>query len=202
VDRPYALITRILCVGLVLGADMVYAQSPERAAPSAQSGAAEAMALGPQQAALGNLLGTWDVEIVLADGSKPAQHSKGKADYSWVVSGRWLGCHLSGTVLGLPFEQFTILGYDSYAKNIVEVSVESADNSMLLSRGPAGAPNQAVTALFGELDEYTTGTLHSPYKVLLRTINRNRHVTTISGFDGNGNDIKKIEFTFSRAKGP
>jgi hypothetical protein len=157
------------------------------------------MTLGPQQAALGAFLGNWDVAIVLSDGSKPAQHSKGHAEYSWVIKGRWLGCHLTGKILGAPYEQFTILGYDSYAKNIVEVAVESADNSMLLSRGPTAGPDQAVIALFGELDEYTSGVLHSPYKVVLKHVDRDRHAVTILGFDSADKEVKKIEFNFSRA---
>lgn len=164
-------------------------------------GAAEAMALGAQQKELGALLGEWDVDIVLSNGATPAQHSKGKAQYSWVVNGRWLGCHLTGTMLGLPYEQFTILGYDSYARNVVEVAVESADNSMLLSRGSAAPPNQALTVLFGELDEYTTGVLHRPYKVVLNRVSPNRHVVEIVGFDDSGKEVKKLQFTFSRKDG-
>jgi hypothetical protein len=201
-DGRYSLAKYILCVGLVLSAGTTRAQTRHADAAASRSGAAEAMALGPQQAALGALVGTWDVDIVLSDGSKPAQHSKGKAEYSWVITGRWLGCHLTGEMLGFPYEEFTILGYDSYAKNIVEVAVESLDNSMLLSRGPTSGPNQPVTALFGELDEYTAGVLHSPYKVVLKHVNRDRHVTTILGFDTSGNEVKKVQFTFSRARAP
>jgi len=197
----FSLVKGLLCLGLILGAGTAQAQSREVSSPSARSAAAEAMALGPEQAALGNLLGAWHVDIVLADGSKPAQHSKGKAEYSWVVRGRWLGCHLTGEMLGLPYEQFTIVGYDSYAKNIVQVAVESVDNSMLLSRGPTSGPNQ-VTALFGELDEYTAGVLHRPYKVLLRRVSPDLHVSTVFGFDTQGNDVKKVEFTFKRARSP
>jgi hypothetical protein len=200
-DRRYSLVICIL-FSLVLSSSTAFAQSRHAEAPPPQSGPAEAMALGPQQAALGALLGTWDVDIVLSDGAKPAQHSKGKAEYSWVITGRWLGCHLTGTMLGFPYEEFTILGYDSYAKNIVEVAVESLDNSMLLSRGPTSGPNQAVTALYGELDEYTAGVLHSPYKVVLKNINPDTHVTTVLGFDNSGNEVKKVEFTFSRARRP
>jgi Protein of unknown function (DUF1579) len=189
-------------MALMFSASMTHAQSQHADTPPSRSGPAEAMALGPQQAALGALLGAWDVDIVLSDGSKPAQHSKGKADYSWVITGRWMGCHLTGEMLGFPYEEFTILGYDSYAKNIVEVAVESLDNSMLLSRGPTSGPNQAVAALFGELDEYTAGVLHSPYKVVLKNINPDRHVTTILGFDSGGHEVKKVEFTFSRARSP
>jgi hypothetical protein len=201
-DRRYSLARYILCVGLALSASATRAQSRPADAPPSRSGAGAAMALGPQQAALGALLGTWDVDIVLSDGSKPAQHSKGKAEYSWVIAGRWLGCHLTGEMLGFPYEEFTILGYDSYAKNIVEVAVESLDNSMLLSRGPTSGANQPVTTLFGELDEYTAGVLHSPYKVVLKNVNRDRHVTTILGFDNSGKEVKKVEFTFSRGRSP
>ena len=201
-DRRYSLVKCILCAGLALSALTTHAQSqPADTAPS-RSGAAEAMALGPQQAALGALSGSWDVDIVLSDGSKPAQHSKGKAEYSWVISGRWMGCHLTGQMLGFPYEEFTILGYDGYARNLVEVAVESLDNSMLLSRGPTSGPNQPVSALYGELDEYTAGVSHSPYKVVLKNISRDRHVTTILGYDNAGKEVKKVEFTFSRARSP
>jgi hypothetical protein len=198
---PCRFIKGILLVGLLLNAG-VYAQSRDAGIPPSRSGAADAMALGPQQAALGSLVGTWDVDIVLADGSKPAQHSKGRAEYSWVVAGRWLGCHLTGRMLGFPYEQFTILGYDSYAKNIVEVAVESVDNSMLLSRGTASEPNQPMTALYGELDEYTSGVLHRPYKVVLKRVSADRHVSTVLGYDDSGKEVKKLELTFSRARSP
>jgi hypothetical protein len=70
---------------------------------------------------------------------------------------------------------------------------------MLLSRGPTAGPDQAVTALFGELDEYTSGVLHSPYKVVLKQVNRDQHAVTILGFDSSGKEVQKIEFNFSRA---
>ncbi len=188
--------------GIVLALIATLAHPQTRAAEgeSSRAGVAEAMALGPQQAALASLLGTWDVGIALSTGAKATQHSKGKAEYSWVVKGRWLGCHLTGQMLGLPYEQFTILGYDSYAKNVVQVAVESVDNSMLLSRGPTSGPDQPTTVLFGELDEYTTGTLHLPYKVVVKRLSPDRHTTAIFGFDDAGNEVRKVEFSFSRSK--
>jgi hypothetical protein len=117
-----------------------------------------------------------------------------------VVKGRWLGCHLRGQMLGAPYEQFTILGYDSYARNTVEVAVESLDNSMLLSRGAALQSDQPVTMLLGELDEYTSAVLHRPYKVLLKRVSPDRHVVTVLGFDDSGHEVPKVEFRFSREK--
>lgn len=183
---------------LLLSCACVQGQTAHSGEIALRSAATEAMTLGPQQQQLAAFVGRWDVEIVLSNGATPAQHSHGKADYSWVIKGRWLGCHLVGEMLGAPYEQFTILGYDSYARNTVEVAVESVDNSMLLSRGAALQPS--TTMLFGELDEYTSGVLHRPYKVLLQRVSPDRHVVTILGFDDSGNEVKKIEFRFSREK--
>jgi hypothetical protein len=176
------------------------ADAQPQQAESETARAAEAMALGPQQTQLAGYLGNWDVEIVLSTGAAAAQHSKGKAQYYWVVKGRWLGCHITGAIFGQPYEQFTIFGYDSYAKDLVEVSVESADNAMLLSRGERKDANQPVTALFGELDEYTTGVLHRPYKVVLHQLTPNRHVTEVWGLDASAPGVKKIAFTFTRSR--
>ena len=114
-----------------------------------------------------------------------------------------------GTLAGLPpdgpdarasYEQFTILGYDSYAKNVVQVAVESVDNSMLLSRGPSSGPDQPTTVFYGELDEYSTRALHLPYKVIVKRLGPDRHTTAIFGFDAAGNEVRKVEFAFSRAR--
>jgi uncharacterized protein DUF1579 len=199
-SRKYVFIRCVLSVSFVLGSGYAaHAQSGGKAPAAPPSAAMEAMALGPQHAALGALVGNWDVDIVLGDGAAPAQHSKGKAEYAWVVKGRWLGCRLTGSIFGAPYEQFTILGYDSYAKNIVEVSVESADNSMLMSRGSFADPGQPVTSLFGELDEYTSGVLHQPYKVVLNRVSADKHITTIVGFDDAGKEVKKLQLTFHRS---
>ncbi len=154
-----------------------------------------ASALGPQQAALARYLGRWDVDIALPGASV---HSKGTAEYSWVIDGRWLGCRIKGTMLGQPFEEFTILGYDSYARQVVEVSVESADNAMATARGSEAGSMQATSVLFGELDEYLSGSLHRPYKVVMRWLNARRHVTEVWDLGAGEKPIEKVVFTFTR----
>jgi uncharacterized protein DUF1579 len=198
-QKKYLFIRCVLSVSFVLGGGpAAHAQSRGQPPATPVSGAVEATVLGPQHAALAALLGNWNVQIVLGDGAAPAQHSTGKAEYAWVVKGRWLSCRITGSIFGEPYEQFTIVGYDSYAKNIVEVSVESVDNSMLMARGPFANPNQSVTSLFGELDEYSSGVLHQPYKVVWNRLSADRHITTIVGFDDAGKEVRKLQLTFSR----
>lgn len=196
-----------LASALCMGAVTPTTRAAPPASPQASSDAAAQQAveariraaseLGPQQAALARYLGRWDVDIALPGVSA---HSKGTAEYSWVIDGRWLGCRIKGTMLGQPFEEFTILGYDSYAKEAVEVSVESADNSMLMARGSSAGSSQAASVLFGELDEYLSGSLHRPYKVVLRWLNSRRHVTEVWDVGAGETPVEKVVFTFSRTR--
>jgi Protein of unknown function (DUF1579) len=153
--------------------------------------------LGPQHAALAKYLGKWDVDIALP---RMNAHAKGTAEYSWVIEGRWLGCRIKGTMLGQPFEEFTILGYDSYAQSVVEVSVESADNSMVMSRGSPTDSKQSSAVLFGELDEYTRGSLHRPFKVVERWLSDSHHVTEVWDLGAGEAPVQKVTFSFTKAK--
>jgi Protein of unknown function (DUF1579) len=153
--------------------------------------------LGPQHAALARYLGRWDVDIALP---RMATHAKGTAEYSWVIEGRWLGCRIKGTMLGRPFEEFTIQGYDSYSRSAVEVSVESADNSMVMSRGSSTDPTQSPSVLYGELDEYTSGALHRAFKVVERWTSDSSHVTEVWDLGAGEAPLEKISFTFTRAQ--
>jgi hypothetical protein len=188
---------------LVLSTAARAAGPPTDPPPSSATGARQAMEarigaatqLGPQHAALAKYLGRWDVDISLP---RMAMHSKGTAEYTWVIEGRWLGCRIKGAMLGQPFEEFTILGYDSYAQSAVEVSVESADNSLVMSRGSAADSNQSAS-LFGELDEYTSGSLHRPFKVVERWLDDDRHVTEIWDLGAAEAPVQKVTFTFTRA---
>ena len=187
--RSVVLLT---CLVVVISTAVQAADAP--AGPPSRVSAA--MQLGPQHAALARYLGRWDVDIALP---RMDVHSKGTAEYSWVIEGRWLGCRIKGTLLGQPFEEFTILGYDSYSQSAVEVSVESADNSMVMSRGSSSDPAQPPPVLYGELDEYTSGSLHRPFKVVQRWVSDTRHVTEIWDLGAGETPVQKLAFTFTRA---
>jgi hypothetical protein len=184
-------------VVLTISAAAQAADAPAPPVPKSDAEANKAMLerinaatqLAPQHVALAKYLGRWDVDIALP---RMTAHSKGTAEYSWVIEGRWLGCRIKGSMLGQPFEEFTILGYDTFAQSAVEVSVESADNSMVLSRGSS-------SVLFGELDEYTRGSLHRPFKVVERWLSSTRHVTEVWDLGGGEAPIQKVTFTFTRA---
>jgi hypothetical protein len=191
----FAVLTALTLCGSAAAQVPDAAQMKELAAKMAKISA-----LGPHHAALGQYVGRWDVEIAFSGAMMPAQRSKGTAEYSWIIEGRWLGQRIKGQMLGRPYESFSIVGYDTFSKNRVAVTVGSTDSSMNVVRGLWADPNEQATAMYGTLEDFISGELHKPFKVVNRNIDANRHVTEIWEFGGNDSGVKVMEFTFTRAK--
>lgn len=155
---------------------------------------------GPQHEALAAFLGTWDVEIAMVMPGAPAQKNAGTAEYRWILEGRWMSQHVKGALMGSPYESFTILGFDNYARNHVSVTVSTADTAMNMARGLVVDPTGRTTAVYGTLDEYTTGELHKPYKAVMRNESASRHVMEIWDLGIGADGAKVLEFTFNRRK--
>jgi len=128
----------------------------------------------------------------------PEQRSQGTATYEWLMEGRWLSHRIVGEMFGSEHESFSIIGFDNYAKNHVVVTVSSMDTAMNMARGLVVDPSGQVTALYGTLDEYTTGEVHKPYKVVTRVINDDSHVMEIWDLGIGADGAKVLEFTYSR----
>jgi len=162
---------------------------------------AEMTATGEHHEALAQFLGEWDLEIKLTMPGAPAQSWPGKATYEWLIEGRWLGQRIVGTFMGAPFESFSINGYDTYAKNHVAISVSSLDSAIYSSRGLATDPTGKVMTLFGTINEYTTGELNKPVKVVIRIESEDRHVLEIWDMAIGETGAAVLEYVYTRAKG-
>lgn len=158
----------------------------------------EAATPGEHHAALARFVGVWDVDMAMVMPGAPEQRSQGTATYEWLMEGRWLSQRIEGEMFGAPYESFTIIGYDNFAKNHVSVTVSSMDTAMNMARGLVVDPEGQVTAVYGTLDEYTTGEVHKPYKVVTRIIDDNSHVMEIWDLGVGADGAKVLEFTYSR----
>ena len=192
----------VLIAGLATLSGAATAQAPDQSAAmkEMQDRMKAVATLGPRHADLANFIGKWDVELAMIMPGAPTTRSKATADYSWVIEGRWLGQRITGQFMGGPFESFSIIGYDNFAKNHVVASVSSLDTSMLMSRGLVVDPSHRVTAVYGTLDEYTTNELHKPYKAVTRKIDDNRHVMEVWDLGIGDAGAKVLEYTFTRRK--
>jgi hypothetical protein len=160
----------------------------------------QATSTGDQHKALAQFLGEWDVELAMVMPGVPEQSAPGTATYEWIIEDRWLSSRIKGSFLGMAYESFSIIGFDSYAKNHVVAVVNSMDTAMLVARGVVVDPEGKSTAVYGTLDEYTTGDLKKPFKAVTHIQDNDHHVLEIWDLGIGHTGAKVIEFRFSRKK--
>jgi hypothetical protein len=197
---------RALALGAVfLAATSVSAQDQgkgemEKKMQEMQERTRQATSLGEHHEALAYFIGDWDVEMALVMPGVPRQASKGKASYGWIMEGRWVSQKVEGQLMGGQYESFSILGFDTYAKNHVLVTVSSMDTAMNLARGVVVDPSGKSTAVYGTLDEYTTGELAKPYKVVTRIEDQDHHVVEIWDLGIGAEGAQVLDFRYTRRK--
>jgi hypothetical protein len=189
-----------LVVGCTAGAAGAQAPSQQVSMEEMQARMREAATPGPHHRALARFIGTWDVQISMVMPGVPVQKSAATAEYAWLLPNRWASQRIKGKLMGLDYDSFTILGFDNYAKNHVAVTVSSLDTAMTMLRGLVVDPSSKVTALYGTLDEYTTGELHKPLKTVTRVVDDSRHVMEVWDLGIGDAGAKVLEFEFRRRR--
>jgi hypothetical protein len=144
-------------------------------------------------------VGEWETTTKLwmggADG--PAQESTGSATYSWLMAGRWLQENLTGTMMGMPFEGYQLLGYDNYRREYVAVWVDSFSTTLTQSSGLLDESGKVIT-LFGEMDEPTTGELGKMAKYVTRIVDDDTFVFEVHDLGIGGDNTRVMEITYRR----
>lgn len=165
-----------------------------------QARAAAATAPGAEHKALEYFLGEWDVQLAMVMPGVPAQRSTGRARFEWLIPGRWVSKRLDGTLMGMPYQSFSLIGYDTFARNHVAATVHSMDNALNVARGVTVDPQGRTQAVYGVLDEYMTGELAKPFKVVTRILTPDRFVMEIWDLGIGVDGAKVLEFTHSRRR--
>lgn len=126
------------------------------------------LALGPQHEKLKRFLGTWDTELRFTmAGMKDMPPEKGSTTWRWLTDGRWLMSDGTGTMMGQPIEQHTLLGYDPLKQKFVAAMVNGHEPFLLASEGYLTRDDDALI-LYGTMDEYLTGEHDKPVKYVWR----------------------------------
>ncbi len=159
------LTTLALCASLALPS-LFLPQDPQK--NPQDKGEAAAMAQMMQQAAkftkpgkhhkeLERFVGTWTTQTQLFMGGQATPATKGEAEFSWLMPGRWLKGSWKGEfpMMG-PMEGFLLLGYDNFKQSFLFTQVTSMDTAMLHTEGDMDPSGNALL-MYGTIDEYLTG---------------------------------------------
>ncbi len=194
----------LLVLALLAAPGAAAAQDPaetEAMIRGMQERARAATTPGKYHEALEYYIGEWDVTLAMVMPGAPPQRSQGRATYEWLIQDRWVVQRVQAPeFMGVPYEGVTIIGYDNFAKNHVAASVSNMDTALNVVRGVVVDPNDRLTALYGTLDEYTTGELAKPYKVVTRVVDRNRHTVEVWDLGIGPDGAKVLQFDYTRRR--
>lgn len=117
---------------------------------------AEAGAPGKQHADLARYLGEWDVALKFTPAPGQMTEARGKANFRWLVEGRWLIEEFETQWMGEPFKGFNLIGYDNLRKQYVTCWLDSASTSFIMARGDMDPAGELLTT-FTQVDDLIRG---------------------------------------------
>ncbi len=194
-----------VAAALALGAGLLLAARPPQDAgadpmAAAFADAAKYLQPQPEHAWLEQFLGEWDttMRVTMMPGQPPME-SKGKASARWLLEGRWLLLESEGSMMGMPLETATILGYDAFKKKFVSSMCNSFDPFLLQAEGMRDRTGQ-VLHLWGPMDEYLTGERDKPVRYTWRLPSPDRRVLEVHDLAIGETDTKVVEVEYARRK--
>ena len=152
---------------------------------------------GEHHALLQKFVGKWNTEARMMMGDRTMPAEKGTAEFGWLMEGRWLQSRSKGTMMGMPIETFSILGYDNFKQSYVATMISSMDTAMLRSEGDLD-PGGKVLLTYGTLDEYLTGEHDKMVKYVWRFESDDRIVFEVHDLPIGENNTKVVEVTYQR----
>lgn len=150
---------------------------------------------------LEQFIGDWTYEMSTSMSQPGAPKDSGTATYRWLHEGRWLIREGKGSMMGMPIESTTIIGYDNYKKRYVTVDVNSMTTAMLTSEGDLDRTKKHMLT-FGTLDEPITLEHDKRAKYVMRVHSPKKHSLEIHDLMiGETNAVTKVvEMTFTKVE--
>jgi hypothetical protein len=153
---------------------------------------------GENHKALERFIGKWTTETRIFMAGKPTPPEKGTSEFSWLMPGRWLKHESNGMIMGQPMKTFLMLGYDNFKMSYVSSQVSSLDTAMTHAEGDMDPGGKAL-AMYGTLDEYTTGEHDKMVRYVWRFPSADRMILEVHDLPIGENNTKVIEVVFTRA---
>ena len=154
---------------------------------------------GKHHKLLDRMVGKWNTETRIFFGGRSTPPEKGTAETTWLMKGRWLKTEAKGTMMGRPFQGFSMIGYDNFKMSYVMTSVSNMDTAMHRAEGDQDPRTKAVL-LYGTLDEYLTGEHDKMVKTVLRFPSEDKMVMEIHDLPIGEKNTKVVEVTYTRRK--
>jgi hypothetical protein len=155
-----------------------------------------AAAPGANHKDMEKFVGNWTyTNKVWMDPAAPPSESKGKANMSMILGGRYLQQNYSGEFMGKPFEGFGLMGFDNVKKEYVSTWTDNTSTAIMTMNGTKAKDDIALT---GMMDDPTTGKATKLREVIRWT---GPDTWVLEMYDGSGpKEVLMMEITHTRVK--
>lgn len=156
---------------------------------------------GPAHERLAELVGKYDttMRMWMAGPDQPPMESKGTAEVSWLVEGRWLQTKAQGAMMGQPVSSFSLLGYDMFKERFVATMVDSLQTTMNSASGLFDQSGDNLI-LWGTIDEPMTPEQDKMVKYVFRGFGQGKFVFEVHDMMIGESNTKVVEFEYVRKK--
>jgi hypothetical protein len=195
---PSALVLAgTLVAGLALGADQSDSQKPDPKMEEMMEKAEAACTPGAAHQALEPLVGDWQAEVKCWTApDAPPTVTKGAAQSTWALKGRYVQQEFTGEFMGKPFHGIGFTGYDNVRQKYRSVWLDDMSTSMVTSEGEADPAGKVLT-LGGSYACAMTGEKNKETKQVYRIVSRDKHIFEMHD-PSKGEHSKMLEITYTR----
>lgn len=135
---------------------------------------------------LADQTGTWRYDMKLwMDPSAPPVETSGTMTSSMMLGGRYQEQSFEGTFMGMPFEGYSITGYDNAEEEFFNVWIDNMGTGMLETRGTYDS-DVGILELVGTYDDPMTGAEGLRMRTVTRAVDDEHmvHEMYMKGSDG------------------
>ncbi|MBI3139095.1 MAG: DUF1579 domain-containing protein [Sphingobacteriales bacterium] len=180
---------------MLLSVCTLHAQSQDEAMKAWQN----FMTPGDMHKWLAGRTGTWEAEVSMwMDPAAPPTKSKSTDVVTMSPSGLFQIGNYSSTMMGMPFQGQSTLGYDNAKKKFVLSWIDNFSSGMVIMYGEYDAATKTLS-LTGVQTDPVTGK-DSPIRQVNVYHDEDSYTTTMYGAGMDGKEMKFMEGTYHRKK--
>lgn len=147
--------------------------------------------------ALEYFVGKWDLDskMWMKPGDKPME-SKGSSVSKMILGGRYLKSKMNGKAMGMPFEGFSITGFDNLHKKYTGYWIDSTGTGFFPFTGTLDKSGKIRTD-YGEWDDFMTGG-KTKVKMVTTILNRDSYKFEMFMIMADGKEFKSNHILYHR----
>ncbi len=187
----------LLCL-VLFSSYPLFGQDTSTDATAAQKAWMDYMTPGPAHKMMAESVGEWTykMKMWLSPGGEPML-SEGTSSVEMFLGGRYLKAIRKGSMMGMPFEGWSLMGYDNLTKEVTVVWYDNMGTGTAVAKGTYDKPTNTVT-VHGSFPEPVSGKDIAFKEVFKFSDKDNQSMEYFNIKDGK--EIKFLEVAYVRSK--